>query len=1121
MRKMLVATLEGPAGDANQRFNHPLHLVSLLVQHDDRDNTTAPALCHLDMSHVYTIVQQCMHIRRGVCDIVQQRVSIELLISALGGAKPTFIYPVFAPDHQHTVANRNLFRRKRGRSDRQLFPEMHLYHVLLHSTSLNECLSELVLRLYDSHRSDFTPLGPTGRCHIALILRLLTVIADIDCNIVIKHLRSACKGREEQGDKFWAKSVALSKDLLWLAPFVISFEQGTFQVISMHKKTARWKETVINEEVYGNSVYRCDIDIIRNYSCLLSVLCSSSPTLCLKIGENATCVSQAMLEALAIKDRIIAQFIFRCATAIVHHAKVTPPGAKDNDAAISKLVPFDAPATNFRTLFIQEGNALDIACELLLGTYYDVWHMDTPPEQQNQSGGAEGGEVIPGTVVPMKKKVSKVRDMVHSSRDSSGSGELQEESSYDDRIYPLLNEFNSSYHVETIAEENSQVDLENSIDEPSEVKPGYKEKVKEGKIDNTAILNSPEENFPEYIKLEESSNEKQAETVKERMQDPHPDEKCDGKAEVKEEKELKLEDDTITRDETSLRDNSSKWDNSNNIHDEASDSDVLVSAAVTEPSVMMSSKGKDESGEEEVNVKMSTQWGQEESSQGSKRKHSPRSQVDDSSGYKSAADDVSTIGLRLINEWDQITKDDQYFGAKSFALYTLECIIELVESRLELQDRILQKSPGVFKCLYNLLTPKLREDFNMTASSLVTGDMDSRADDGTQTLGAVHAHMGLIGATAEAIRIVVRRHPLIRELVRESGCIEGLMDALDMSYSIDDKTLGIFVVSAVEQLIVRNIEAWNFVKRAAGMKGLLQLCHMGNKAVRILATTEIISQITPKDDPNIYNISEAVLNHNGLQTIIRMLKSSDHLVQSAALSLLEALCVNKLACRHAVMMPEFIGEIGTLLFSSSLAVVRVACDVLCVLGAEDQFTLQTLVRNMESHVLRPLNNPSYSAKNAKKHSSITGRLMDIANGMVSMSSCDGHVAFVEKTVDTADRHLGLSLSLEDQDNAYHQHPGEPQQPQKAHRQRHQKQKKHQYVTERLPPLFSSEPRLKQELVTLAHKAANVLAALTDTEESNWPDGGAPLRHTLSVSGVLPTIAGQLTTSEERRDVQSR
>lgn len=1070
MRKLLVATLEGPADNISHRFIHPLHLVSLFVQHDDKDNTTAPALCRLEVKHWETIVQQCTHIRRGVCDVVQQRVAIELLISALGMARPTYIHPVFAPDHQHTVSNRNLFRRNRGKSERSLYPELYLYNELLNSTGWNDCLKELVIRLYESHRSDFTAMGATGRCHIALILRLLTVVADIDCNIVIKHLRAACKSREEEGNKFWGDSVAMSKDLLWLAPFVISFELGTFQIISMHKKTALWKEKVIDEEVYGNSAYRCDIDIIRNYSSLLSVLCSSSPTLCLKIGENSTTVAAAMLEALALKDKIIAQFIFRAATAVVHHAKVLPKGVKDHKA-VTKLVPFDAPATNFRTMFIQEGNALDIACELLLTTYYDVWGFDSPKPVEKQK---KDDIVVPGTVVPMTKNAAKVRDAITSSRELSGS--LYEESSYDEngRMRPMLNEFNSSYHVPTIVEENSQNEVDNSVGEIVDLDRAENEKFKaeeldetvekEGNLDGTDLPLAVNlmKDYPVDSKDEKKSSEDAAGVDSCAIEGVKSEEPITIVG--SDEKGTSILDRSVTR-EGSLSDGNSSFlpappHNSSSVSINF-ESGIFTSAVVTEPSGLEKRDDDDD-----------------DDSQHSGSEKSGRSQLNDmDNDCKSTVDDVSTIGIMLINEWGLIAKDDLTLNAKSFALYTLECIIEMVESRLELQDRIYEKSPGVFVCLYNLLTPKKREDFDDTAASMVdgSGDIVSRPDDGTQTLTAVNAHMGLIGATAESIRVVVRRHPKIRELVRGSGCIEGLMDALDMSYSIDDKVLGIFVVSAVEQLIVRNIEAWNFVKRAAGMKGLLQLCHMGNNAVRILTTTEIISQITPKHDPNIYGITEAVLHHNGLKTILRMLKSPDSLVQSAALSLLEALCVNKLACRRAVMMPEFIAELGTLLFSSSLSVVRVACDVMTVLGAEDQFTLQNLVRSMDSHMVRPTDNPSYSKKSGKKHSSITGRLMDIANGMVSMQSCDD-VAF-EKRITSGTSTL----------------------------------KEHLYVTERLPPLSNSEPRLKQEITTVSNKAAAVMAALTDTEESNWPDGGAPLRNTLAKSGILPTINGRRTS----------
>lgn len=121
------------------------------------------------------------------------------------------------------------------------------------------------------------------------------------------------------------------------------------------------------------------------------------------------------------------------------------------------------------------------------------------------------------------------------------------------------------------------------------------------------------------------------------------------------------------------------------------------------------------------------------------------------------------------------------------------------------------------------------------------------------------------------------------------------------------------------------------------------------------------------------------------------------------------------------------------------------------------------------------------SKNSKKHSSITGRLMDIANGMVSTQSCS--------TLGFAHNTAPHTHTLSDQ----------------------------QYVTQRLPPLFTSDPRLKQEVGTLANKAAAVLAALTDTEESDWPDGGAPLRNTLGNSGILPTL---LAGSDHERDAGS-
>lgn len=52
-----------------------------------------------------------------------------------------------------------------------------------------------------------------------------------------------------------------------------------------------------------------------------------------------------------------------------------------------------------------------------------------------------------------------------------------------------------------------------------------------------------------------------------------------------------------------------------------------------------------------------------------------------------------------------------------------------------------------------------------------------------------------------------------------------------------------------------------------------------------------------------------------------------------------------------------------------------------------------------------------------------------------------------------------------------------------------------------------DSRLMQEVVDLANAAASVLASMTDGEEADWPDGGAPLRHTMNSTGLLPGLLG--------------
>jgi hypothetical protein len=330
-------------------------------------------------------------------------------------------------------------------------------------------------------------------------------------------------------------------------------------------------------------------------------------------------------------------------------------------------------------------------------------------------------------------------------------------------------------------------------------------------------------------------------------------------------------------------------------------------------------------------------------------------------------------------------------------------------------------------------------------------------------------------------------------LIRQTSCIEGLIDALDVSYVIDDKTLGHFIVMSIEQLILRNLEIWFLVKRAGGVKGLLQLCHMGNVAVRILACNELITQITTattsgavvsmkRSEEAALKMIEEVLSHQGLLTILVMLHSQDPAVQTNSLILLKTLCTHQLACRRAILSsPKFIAELGALLFSPDLSVVRVACEMMMVLGAEDQFTLRQLVEAMESSVQHTTsifgNKVMYRfGQTHTLHTtatvdeeedllglSIKSRLIDIANGILSTQS-------ISEEAFTLSHHASTPLP-EEIHELLHTLPSLEVNP---------RQERVSYTTEYVSQegMYYEEPRYLQDIKQVANLAANVLAAMT-------------------------------------------
>lgn len=275
---------------------------------------------------------------------------------------------------------------------------------------------------------------------------------------------------------------------------------------------------------------------------------------------------------------------------------------------------------------------------------------------------------------------------------------------------------------------------------------------------------------------------------------------------------------------------------------------------------------------------------------------------------------------------------------------------------------------------------------------------------------------------------------------------------------------------------------------------------MGNTAIRILACTDIIQQITSTlpssilsstankllSSSSISSTSPAtllindILKYHGLSTIVRMLHSSNTIVQSNTLILLKLLCSQKLLCRQTVLTNYFIIELCTLLFSTDLNVIRVACEILLVLGTEDQYTLRLLVENMNSHINyvsyihgkdvyyisnQMTINPTVDRLEDKNGVTIKSRLIDISNGILSTTSISEKAFYIDE------KKKKLTSKYEEIDEVKQLLLFDPDPSNEMNTSY-----KTEYVSK--SGKFYEEPRYLQDIVAVAHLAANVLASMT-------------------------------------------
>lgn len=82
---------------------------------------------------------------------------------------------------------------------------------------------------------------------------------------------------------------------------------GTSKLVSVYRRTLEWKIPKVDEENYGNSVYRGYYDVCRQFAALLALLSSINDSVSLAIAENSQLIVPALITTLKAKDRILNQ----------------------------------------------------------------------------------------------------------------------------------------------------------------------------------------------------------------------------------------------------------------------------------------------------------------------------------------------------------------------------------------------------------------------------------------------------------------------------------------------------------------------------------------------------------------------------------------------------------------------------------------------------------------------------------------------------------------------------------------------------------------------------------------------------------------------------------------------
>ena len=208
-----------------------------------------------------------------------------------------------------------------------------------------------------------------------------------------------------------------------------------------------------------------------------------------------------------------------------------------------------------------------------------------------------------------------------------------------------------------------------------------------------------------------------------------------------------------------------------------------------------------------------------------------------------------------------------------------------------------------------------------------------------------------------------------------------------------------------------------------------------------------------------------------------LILSTNHDVQNSALSLSLLVLTSTIARNQALERP-FLRAIAQALRCHDVSVMQSACRVLLLLGSENQAELRqkmfdvTATRSSQKDTIRD------------EDLLITTTTLNTVTDEGSANT-DADSAYLATTVERlVDLVAGKIVSVQEPDVSLGLSQVSVVMPEEE---------------------LAKSLQLRKELGGLCNKASEVLAGMTNGDESDWPDGAPPLRQTLRQANVLPSI----------------